>query len=104
MTTVLPVGPSTTIGGPAPYVPRGYITPRQRQVLLLAANGHTNKSIGRQLGIYEHTVKSLMKSVLRGLHVEDRAQATAVALRLGILTLDDIVLPPAIALHHTGRP
>lgn len=104
MTTVLPVGPAPVCVGPAPYQPRGYITPRQRQVLLLAANGHTNKAIGRQLGIYEHTVKSLMKSILRALHVDDRAQATAVALRLGILAVDDIVLPPALAQHYEGRP
>jgi hypothetical protein len=47
-----------------------------------------------------------MKSILRALHVDDRAQATAVALRLGILSLDDIVLPPSLTQHHnpTGRP
>jgi DNA-binding NarL/FixJ family response regulator len=104
MKTAVPVGPSIPVGGPRPYTPRGYLTVRQRQVLVLAANGHTNKAIGRQLGIYEHTVKSLMKSILRALHVDDRAQAAAVALRLGILALDDIVLPPALALHHAGRP
>jgi DNA-binding NarL/FixJ family response regulator len=100
------VGPSTTIGGPLPYTPRGYITPRLRQVLVLVANGHTNRAIGRKLGTDEETVKSQMKSILRALHVDDRAQATAVALRLGILSLDDIVLPPSLTQHHnpTGRP
>lgn len=102
MTTVLPVGPSPVCDGPAPYPARTFITRRQRQVLVLAANGHTNRAIGRRLGIEEHTVKTLMQDVLRALHVADRAQATAVGMRLGILSLDDIVLPPALAQHHTA--
>lgn len=104
MTTALPVGPSPACVGPRPYPGRPLITPRQRQVLALAANGNTNRAIGRALGVDEDTVKSLMRVVLRQMHAADRAQATAVALRLGILRLDDITLPPALAQHHNGRP
>jgi DNA-binding NarL/FixJ family response regulator len=98
------VGPSTSCGGPTPYRPRGYLTPRQRQVLILAANGNTNRAIGRHLGTDENTVKTQMGCILRALHVDDRAQASTVAIKLGILTPNDIDLPPALALHHTGRP
>lgn len=104
MTTVLPVGPAPVCVGPAPGPARPILTARQRQVLVLAANGLTNQSIGRRLGIYEHTVKTHMQDVRRALHTNDRAQACTVALRLGLIRLDEIALPPAIALHHTGRP
>jgi DNA-binding NarL/FixJ family response regulator len=73
--------------------PRTYLTTRERQALVLAANGHTNRAIGRALGIGEETVKTRMQSILRKLRVNDRAQAVAVALRLGVLGMDDITVP-----------
>lgn len=102
MTTAAQVGPSPSGGGPAPsgHPVHAYLTARQRQVLVLAANGHTNRSIGRQLGIDEETVKSLMRTILRRLHADDRAQAVGVGLRLEVLDLADIAIPPAMAHHH----
>jgi DNA-binding CsgD family transcriptional regulator len=73
--------------------PRTSVTQRQLQMLRLAANGKTNQSIARALGITEDGVKSQMRSTLRKLRVSDRAQAVAVALRLGLLKLDDIEVP-----------
>ncbi|MDX2658299.1 LuxR C-terminal-related transcriptional regulator [Streptomyces scabiei] len=73
--------------------PRTYLTGREREALLLAANGHTNRAIGRALGLGEETVKTRMRKILRKLRVNDRAQAVAVALRLGVLSLDDITVP-----------
>ncbi|MGW3400767.1 LuxR C-terminal-related transcriptional regulator [Streptomyces zhihengii] len=102
MTTVLPKGPAPS-AGPAPYKPRRYINPTLRPVLLLIAHGHTNRIIGRHLGRDEETVKSQVQAILRILHVDNRAQAVAVALRLRILRLDEIPLPPGIAHHHPAR-
>ena len=104
MTTVLPAGPSTPVGGPAPHParayprrnlvdPRTYITSRQRQILILTANGNTSRATGRTLGIAEESVKSQMQSILRKLRVHDRTHAVAVALALGLLELDDITVP-----------
>lgn len=106
MTAPALVGPSTN-GGPAPSIPavrayprraltdpRTYITERERQALVLAANGKTNVAIARSLGLNVETVKSRMQSILRKLRVGDRTQAVAVALRLGLLELEDIVIPP----------
>jgi DNA-binding NarL/FixJ family response regulator len=73
--------------------PRTYVTDRERQALVLAANGKTNAAIGRALGISEETVKSRMQSVLRKLRVGDRTQAVAVALRMGLLALDEVEIP-----------
>lgn len=73
--------------------PRTYITARERQVLVLIANGNTNRAIARRLELTEETVKSRMQSILRKLRVGDRAQAVAVALRLGLLDLEEVEIP-----------
>lgn len=73
--------------------PRTYVTARQREVLLLAAHGNTNRAIGHALGIVETSVASQMLLIMRKLRVRDRAQAVAVALAIGLLSLDDIEVP-----------
>lgn len=72
------------------------LTRRQREVLLLAANGNTNAAIARWLGVRPHSVAEILTVAYRRLGASDRAQAVAVALRLGLLDLDDIVLPDAV--------
>jgi two-component system NarL family response regulator len=59
------------------------LTPRERQVLALVAEGRSNASIAAVLGIACGTVKLHIKSILAKLGVEDRAQAALVALRRG---------------------
>jgi LuxR family transcriptional regulator of spore coat protein len=77
------------------------LTRRQREVLLLAANGNTNAAIARWLGVKPHSVAEILTVAYRRLGVSDRAQAVAVALRLGVLDLDEIALPEP---HPTPRP
>lgn len=74
--------------------PRTYLTTREKDALILAANGKTNAAIARALGLNVETVKSRMQSILRKLRASDRTQAVAVALRLGVLEMDDIKVPP----------
>ena len=107
MTAPAQVGPSPQGGGPVPSThpmrvypasltaePRTRLTGRQRDILRLAANGKTNRAIGSQLGVGEEAVKSQIQKALRKLRVGDRTQAVAVALRLGLLDLGDIEIPP----------
>jgi LuxR family transcriptional regulator of spore coat protein len=77
------------------------LTRRQREVLLLAANGNTNAAIARWLGVKPHSVAEILTVAYRRLGVSDRAQAVAVALRLGLLDLDDIHVPYP---HPTPSP
>ena len=63
------------------------ITARERQILHLIAQGNANKEIGAALGIAEDTVKRHVSSILDKLQVNDRAQATAEAIRRGIVGL-----------------
>ena len=107
MTAPVVVGPSPSGGGPVsilglrsyPHVirdgeePRAYITARERETLLLAANGHTNRSIARAMGLTEETVKTRMVKVRRKLRAVDRTQAVAIALAMGLLALEDVAVP-----------
>ncbi len=61
------------------------ITSREREVLELIANGHANKQIASLFEISEDTVKRHVSHILEKLGVHDRAQATAEAIRRGII-------------------
>lgn len=58
---------------------------REREVLRLIADGHSNKQIAQTLGITERTVKFHVTSVRNKLGAENRAQAVALAARRGLL-------------------
>ena len=53
------------------------LTTREREVLELMADGHTNAQIADALTVSEATVKSHVKRLFRKLHVSNRAQAVA---------------------------
>ena len=60
------------------------LTDRQLAVLRLLAKGAPNKSICRELGLAERTVKAHVTAVLRALKVSSRTQAAVEAIRLGL--------------------
>lgn len=64
------------------------ITLREREILSLIAKGRANKEIASSLGIAEDTVKRHISNVLQKLDVSDRAQATAEAIRRGIVKVE----------------
>lgn len=66
-------------------VGRAPLSPREREVLELVAAGLTNREIASQLGIGVETVKTLLERVFRKLGVSGRTEATAEAVRLGLL-------------------
>ncbi len=57
------------------------LTPREREILKCVAAGDTNKQIGERLVIAENTVKNHIKNVLEKLHLENRVQLAAYAVR-----------------------
>ena len=62
------------------------LTPRQREVLELLAQGRSNREIGQILYRSEHTVHRHVANVLRKLGVSSRAAAVAQAARRGLLS------------------
>jgi DNA-binding NarL/FixJ family response regulator len=65
--------------------PIGLLSAREFQVLELIAKGATNREIAAALYISPHTVKDHTSSVYRKMHARNRAEATQVAQRLGLL-------------------
>ena len=62
-----------------------HLSPREHEVLSLAATGLTNKQIGKRLEISERTVRFHVTSVFNKLGVNSRLQAVTEAGRLGLL-------------------
>lgn len=62
------------------------LSPREHEVLSLAALGLTNKEIAYRLGISERTVQFHMNSVFNKTATGSRTEAVAVALRSGWIT------------------
>lgn len=59
----------------------GELTPREREVIELVADGLTNREIGERLFLAEKTVKGHMTNVLQKLHVRSRVEAALLAQR-----------------------
>lgn len=68
----------------------GYrLTPRERAVLALVAQGLTNQAIARRLGIRLPTVKQYLDAIYRKFNVQDRVSAVLCGLAL------DLIPPPS---------
>ncbi|GAA1440854.1 response regulator transcription factor [Nocardiopsis tropica] len=65
--------------------PAAVLSPRETEVLRLAAEGRTNAAIGRALHISQTTVKTHLMRVYDKLGVGDRTAAVSRAIRRGLL-------------------
>ena len=61
------------------------LTPREHQVLVLLADGLTNRQIAERLVVSEHTVHRHVTNLLRKLDLPSRTAAAAYAVRSGLL-------------------
>ena len=73
------------VQGPQPGDPTAALTPREREVLQHLTRGSSNKEIANALCVSENTVKNHLKNILAKLHLQNRVQAVAFALREGIV-------------------
>lgn len=73
--------------------PRGVgpntLTPREREVLQLIAEGRTSKEIGERLGMALKTVETHRTNVMRKLDLHSIADLTKYAVREGLVPLSD---------------
>jgi DNA-binding NarL/FixJ family response regulator len=65
----------------------GSLTPREREILELLAEGLTMRQIGRRLSISPRTVETHVAKLYRKLAVRTRVQAIARAASLGLIEL-----------------
>lgn len=68
------------------------LTARQRQVLTLAAYGQTNVQIARMLGVVPQTVNRHLVETYDVLGAKDRANAVALAVWRGEISLGELAL------------
>jgi two-component system, NarL family, response regulator LiaR len=73
----------------APEAPET-LTERETEVLRLISLGLANKEVARRLGIGDGTVKTHVSSVLGKLGVQSRTQAALHAVRIGLVSPDEI--------------
>ena len=71
---------SAQAGGRVPV-----ITQREREVLRLLSDGHTNEEIGKRLFISPETVRTHVRKAMEKLGADTRTQAVAKALRQSII-------------------
>jgi DNA-binding NarL/FixJ family response regulator len=65
--------------------PEEPLTPREREVLKLIAEAHTNRAIGEVLHLSEKTVESHRANLLRKLGMRDRVELVRYAIRRGLI-------------------
>ena len=63
------------------------LTERELSVLRAVSKGCSNKIIGAELGISEHTIKNHVQSILAKLRASDRTHAVTIALRRGFIEM-----------------
>jgi DNA-binding NarL/FixJ family response regulator len=61
-----------------------FLSPREIEILGLLATGRHNDDIAEQLSISPFTVRNHISNLLRKLHVDNRTQAAALAIRHGL--------------------
>ncbi|PYM15646.1 MAG: hypothetical protein DMD81_14455 [Candidatus Rokuibacteriota bacterium] len=63
------------------------LTTREREILEMMAEGLSNRTIGRRLGISSYTVKFHVASILDKLGAKSRTEAVTLGMRRGLITL-----------------
>jgi DNA-binding NarL/FixJ family response regulator len=63
---------------------RAVLTERELEIFTRLASGDSNQQIGRDLGLSTNTARNHIASILSKLHLDNRIQAAAQAIRAGI--------------------
>ena len=63
------------------------LTPREREVLTLIAEGHTNRQIAHALTISVKTVDRHRENIMRKLNLHNRVELVKFAIEKGLITV-----------------
>ncbi len=66
------------------------MTPREKEILKLLAQGKRNKEIAAELFISEKTVKNHLANIYAKLKVGDRVEAAFTALKMGLVDRNEL--------------
>lgn len=72
------------------FSPEG-LSPREREVLLLAGRGESSKEIASKLYISERTVQTHLASIYDKLGARNKTEALLLALKYGVVTLEELL-------------
>lgn len=61
------------------------LTTREREILVLIAQGNSNRQVAKELGISEKTVKNHLSAVFAKIGASDRTQAVVMGIRCGFI-------------------
>jgi DNA-binding NarL/FixJ family response regulator len=61
------------------------LSPRESEILKMVANGRPNKIIAADLSISEHTVRNHISNIFQKLQVNNRTEATVMAMKRGLI-------------------
>ena len=75
---------------PLPEDPFESLTERERDILKLIGRGMSNKEIALALNLTEMTVKGYVSDLLAKLGVSDRTQAALMAVRYGLVNVEEL--------------
>jgi DNA-binding CsgD family transcriptional regulator len=78
------LGKIRLLGVPTSDVLPGGLSPREAQILKLVARGLSNREIGRELTISEHTAANHIRNILRKTDCANRTEAASYAHRQGL--------------------
>jgi DNA-binding NarL/FixJ family response regulator len=85
-TEVVEAGDGPGRRGEPPLDDLDRLTPREREVLRMIAEGHTNRSIGLALGVSPKTVDAHRSNLMRKLGIHDVQGLTRLAMRRGLVS------------------
>jgi DNA-binding NarL/FixJ family response regulator len=64
------------------------LSPREREIMHLMAEGGTAQDVGARVGVSVETVRTHVRNVIRKLQARNRVHAIAIALQRGDITID----------------
>jgi DNA-binding CsgD family transcriptional regulator len=88
------IEPKATTNSAAEHV----LSARELEILALVACGHTNSRIAAELFLSPNTVRTHVRNILHKLGARTRAQAVAIALLTGVITIDEYTMTPNVRI------
>lgn len=74
------------VAGPGAPAPIEMLSRREREVMTLVAEGHTNHAVAERLGLSTKTVESYRSRLMQKLGLKSRAELTRLAMDLALLS------------------